>query len=357
MSVSWFGDNETVKEFPSVLPAPHFDPQYDVRELRAAMRGFGTDEQALIDILCQRSNDQRQSIMEHYGRIVARPLIADLKSELSGNFKNVIIGLMFPTNHYCAKQLHKAMKGIVRIKEDVLVEILCSRSYEEIEKIAAAYQSLYGTTLIEDVRKGTSGTFRQLLIMTLQKMTDQSNGYGDWAYDPVKAKDQAKILYKAGERKIETDVNVFLDIFGFAVQRRRQVTIIFHEYEKISGKTIEHLMKSKVSGAVLNGLLTTVKTIRNRPAYFAERLKIAISGWGTDNDTLIRIILSRCEIDLTNIMYEYKRMYGKSLFDAVKEDTSGYYRRSLLTLLGIEPLVRLSSSSCSSCTVSCGITP
>lgn len=72
-------------------------------------------------------------------------------------------------------------------------------------------------------------------------------------------------------------------------------------------------MLSQISYVILS-----VKTIRNRPAYFAERLKIAISGWGTDNDTLIRIILSRCEIDLTNIMYEYKRMYGKSLFDAVK---------------------------------------
>ncbi|XP_057371030.1 annexin A4-like [Daphnia carinata] len=352
MSVSWFSDIETVKEFPSVLPATHFDPLSDVSALRAAMKGFGTDEHALIDILCQRSNDQRQSIMELYGRIVTRPLIADLKSELSGNFKHVMVGLMFPTNFYCAKQLHKAMKGIVRTKEDVLVEILCSRPYEEIEKIAAAYQSSYGTALIEDVKKGTSGTFRQLLIMTLQKMTDQSNGFGDCAYDPVKAKEKAKILYK-GERKIETNVNVFLDIFGFAVQRRRQVTIIFHEYEKISGKTIEQLMKSKLSGAVLNGLLTIVKTIRNRPAYFAERLKIAISGWGMDNDTLIRIILSRCEIDLTNIMYEYECMYGKALFDAVKEDTSGYYRRSLLTLLGIEPLVRMNSSSCSSCNVSC----
>lgn len=58
------------------------------------------------------------------------------------------------------------------------------------------------------------------------------------------------------EQQMEVDVNAFVDILGFAAQRRRQATMIIHAYEKISGKTIEHAMKSKMCGAVLNGLLT-----------------------------------------------------------------------------------------------------
>lgn len=47
---------------------------------------------------------------------------------------------MLPTDEYCAKQLHKAMKG-AGTTEDVLVEILCSRPYDEIQKIAASYET------------------------------------------------------------------------------------------------------------------------------------------------------------------------------------------------------------------------
>ena len=63
-----------------------------------------------------------------------------MKSELGGNFENVIIGLMMPTAEYCAKQCHKAIKG-AGTNEDILVEILCSRPYDEIQQIAAAYQN------------------------------------------------------------------------------------------------------------------------------------------------------------------------------------------------------------------------
>lgn len=48
-----------------------------------------------------------------------------------------------------------------------------------------------------------------------------------------------------------------------------------------------------------------------------------MKGLGTDDDTLIRIIVSRCEIDLVNIIFEYERIYGKSLFSAVK--VKNYY--------------------------------
>jgi annexin A7/11 len=66
-------------------------------------------------------------------------LIADLKKELGGNFEDVIIALMMPTVEYCAKQCHKAIKGL-GTNEDLLVEILCSRPADEVKEIAAAYE-------------------------------------------------------------------------------------------------------------------------------------------------------------------------------------------------------------------------
>ena len=61
-----------------------------------------------------------------------------------------------------------------------------------------------------------------------------------------------------------------------------------------------------------------MKTVHNRPAYFAERLHLAMKGLGTDDDALIRIIVSRCEIDLANIKFEYEKAHGKTLLSSVK---------------------------------------
>lgn len=43
---------------PTVVPAPNFDPVLDAKVLRKAMKGFGTDNESLIDVICHRSNDQ-----------------------------------------------------------------------------------------------------------------------------------------------------------------------------------------------------------------------------------------------------------------------------------------------------------
>ncbi len=57
-----------------------------------------------------------------------------------------------------------------------------------------------------------------------------------------------------GEGRIGTDENVFVDIFGFAAQCRRQTSEMFKMYKKISGKTIEQALKSEMSGDLLHGL-------------------------------------------------------------------------------------------------------
>lgn len=59
-----------------------------------------------------------------------------------------------------------------------------------------------------------------------------------------------------------------------------------------------------------------------------------MKGFGTDDATLIRIIVSRSEIDLGTIKKAYQELYSKTLHDAVKKETSGDYKNALLALIG-----------------------
>ncbi|EAA02014.4 AGAP012784-PA, partial [Anopheles gambiae str. PEST] len=231
---------------PTVVPAEDFDASADANALRGAMKGFGTDEQAIIDILCARSNAQRQQIMEQYSSELGRDLIDDLKSELGGKFEDVIVGLMMPPEKYLCKQLNKAMKGM-GTDEDTLIEVLAPQTNEEVKKIVDCYEEMYGRPLAEHLCSETDGSFRRLLTMIIVGARDAQG-----TVDADLAVEQAKQLYDAGEGKLGTDEEVFYKILAHA--SFDQLEIVFEEYKKLSGQTIEQAMKSELSGELYDAL-------------------------------------------------------------------------------------------------------
>ena len=56
-----------------------------------------------------------------------------------------------------------------------------------------------------------------------------------------------------------------------------------------------------------------VRCAQSAARYFAERLHKAMSGAGTRDRSLIRIIITHCDTDLGNIKREYEKLYGRSL--------------------------------------------
>lgn len=61
-----------------------------------------------------------------------------------------------------------------------------------------------------------------------------------------------------------------------------------------------------------------VQCVRNTRAYFARKLYKSMKGLGTDDATLIRVVVTRCEVDMIDIKQEFQRMYQKTLTSFIK---------------------------------------
>uniref|UniRef100_A0AAY4CI02 Annexin n=1 Tax=Denticeps clupeoides TaxID=299321 RepID=A0AAY4CI02_9TELE len=318
--VSQLGFRGTISDFPGA------DPLKDVEVLRKAMKGFGTDEQAIIDLLGSRSNKQRVPLLVTFKTAYGKDLIKDLKSELSGNFEKVVLAMMKTPAQFDASELKDAIKG-AGTDEACLIEILSSRTNAEIQEINRIYKAEHKKSLEEAISGDTSGHFRRLLIALAQGNRDERE-----TVDISLAKQDAQALYAAGENKLGTDESKFNAIL--CARSKPHLRAVFHEYQQMCGRDIEKSICREMSGDLESGMLAVVKCIKNTPAYFAERLHKAMKGAGTKDRTLIRIMVSRSEIDMLDIRQEYVKNYGKSLYTAITGDTSGDYRKLLLKLCG-----------------------
>ena len=56
---------------------------------------------------------------------------------------------------------------------------------------------------------------------------------------------------------------------------------------------------------------------RSSPSYFATRIFVSMVGPGKRDENLIRLIISRCEIDLENVKNMYQILFARSLVDDV----------------------------------------
>ena len=298
--------------------------QNDVEALRKAMEGWGTDEAALIKIIANRSNAQRQAIKAQYKATYGRDLIEDLKKETHGKLEDAFVALFTNPVEYDADTLRESMKGI-GTNEDTLIEILTSRSPQQIRAIKDCYQKKYSRDLEADVKKETSGTLQKILITLLQANRSVNP-------NPNQAQCQAiaKEIFDAGESKLGTDESVFNKYFG--TLSPHELACVAQFYHKLTGHTILNAIDKEMHGDSKKAYRTIVYATLSPSEYFATRVNEAIKGAGTKDRLLMRVLITRDEIDMPTIKQYYKQLYGKDMVEAVRKDISGDYQKLMVEL-------------------------
>lgn len=293
-----------------------FDPKQDARNIKLSIcRPIEIDK--LINIIAYRSNSQRQLILDAYKMRYDTNLIDDLKSALNGNFQKAVIALFYTPVDYDCYQLGESIK-LFGTNRDTIIEILATRSNVRITDIKRRYPEINkGKDLIKEIQNNTSGYFRDILIKLLQcgRLNNKNP-------EEVECKEYAQKLHSAEEMNIFTE------------KSKKEFILISQLYYKLYGKTILETIESLFKGDVKKVFKAITYALLSPSEYFAYRINKAIKGFMTNNNILMRILISRDEIDIDRIKKYYKQLYNQDLYTTINEKIDGDYRNLLLALVG-----------------------
>ncbi|KAI1900041.1 hypothetical protein AGOR_G00045920 [Albula goreensis] len=124
--------------------------QYDAQQLKLAMKGLGTDEDTLVEILASRTNKEIREIKKAYKEEYKKELEDDIKSDTGGDFRNALLSLCKaarsedPTVNEeladnDARALYEAGEKRKGTDLSVFIDILTTRSPQQLRKVFERY--------------------------------------------------------------------------------------------------------------------------------------------------------------------------------------------------------------------------
>ncbi|XP_045375139.1 annexin A9 [Camelus bactrianus] len=305
-----------------------FSVDKDVQRLLRAIAGRGVDHSAIVDVLTNRSREQRQLISRAFQERTQQDLLKSLQAALSGNPERIVVALLQPAAHFDAWELRTALKDSGS-PEDVAVEILATRTPPQLKECLAVYKHNFQVEAKEDIKSKTSGFFQDLLLALAKGGRESYSGVTDYN---LTEQDVQALMWPAGRSTESTWVLVF-------TQRNPEHLIrVLDQYQRYTGHGFEKTVRDRLHGAAQVALLSLASVIRNTPLYFADKLQQALQETEPNYQDLMRILISRSETDLLSIRAEFKKKFGKSLYSSLQDAVKGDCRSALLALCRAEDL-------------------
>ena len=300
-------------------------PEKDAESLRNAM--LIKKEEAIIDILSQRTYQQRVKIHTAFNKDYNKELISELQKYFSGknSFDEFISSLFANPIEFDCQTLRSAIKGITS-DLDTITEIISTRPSFMLKQIKQKYQELFkGKEFIKEIESCTSGIIRKILISLIENNRSENS-----SPNLEECQDKAEKLKHEGVKRWEGNNSFFIKIF--TTSSPMELVYISRMFHKMMGYNILQGINNEFTGDNKKFCTNFIFAVLSPCEYFASKMNKAING---KNEKIItRILITRHEVDIEEIKKYYFQLYGKEMINDLKNLYSGDYFQLINNLVG-----------------------
>jgi len=310
-----------------------YDPSHDAEAIRKATKGFGTDDELLIRTLTNIPILHMDALADYYVAKHGKRLVDLLDSETSSYFGMGIHALAIGPLAWDIELLNKSMKG-AGTNEELLTELVLGRSSEDIFRLATGYKHRYGVDLAVQLKGDLSGTTEKMFLIALNARKPLDS----YPVDHNLVARDINALYVAGQgKKFGKDESVFFDVI--LTRSTSHLSLVIAGYGQ-QYRSLTKVIKSEFSGHMRDSLLYVVegaKPKRDGKGIWrdAKLIDKAMAGFGTRDEQLVwRIVrASWNRAHMAAVKEAYQRRTGKRLAERVGKETSGSYKKLMLSLV------------------------
>ncbi|KAL0464501.1 UNVERIFIED_CONTAM: Annexin D4 [Sesamum latifolium] len=303
----------------------------DVGSLARAFSGLGVDEQALISILGKWHPEQRQ----HFRKGTRDFFFEDERQferwndrhvlQLRHEFLRLKDAIVMWTMHPWERDARLLKESLYKGPQyNVLIEIACTRSSEELLGARRAYHSLFDHSIEEDVAFHVHAPEKELLVAVLSSYRYEGPKVNEETAK-LEAKTLSDVIGKKGLNKENEDFVIRI----LSTRSKLHVKAIYKHYKAITGNYLDEDLEGDLR------LKETVQCLCTLEKYFSQVLdeSLRYNADEISKEALSRVIVTRADADMKQIKEEYHGKYGVSLPKKIEEVANGNYRDFLLTLI------------------------
>uniref|UniRef100_A0A8C0LRP7 Annexin n=1 Tax=Canis lupus familiaris TaxID=9615 RepID=A0A8C0LRP7_CANLF len=181
--------SELSGKFERLMVALMYPPyRYEAKELHEAMKGLGTKEGVIIEILASRTKNHLREIMKAYEADYGSSLEEDIQADTSGYLERILVCLLQGSRDDVsgfvdpgqavqdAQDLYAAGEKIHGTDEMKFITILCTRSATHLLRVFEEYERIAGKSIEDSIKSETHGSLEEAML-TVVKCTRNLHSY------------------------------------------------------------------------------------------------------------------------------------------------------------------------------------
>ncbi|XP_056137408.1 annexin A2-A-like [Lampris incognitus] len=193
--------------------------QYDASEIRGSIKGLGTDEETLIEIVCSRSNAELVEIKSVYKELFKKELEKDVAGDTSGNFAKLLLALVqakradpssivdYEKIDEDARALYDAGVKIKGTDVGTWISIMTERSVPHLQKVFERYKNYSPYDMQESIRKEVKGDLEKSFLTLVQCFENKQLYFANRLSEAMKSKGaKEKVVTRIFVSRCEVDL-------------------------------------------------------------------------------------------------------------------------------------------------------